>query len=622
MESRPHLPRIAVLVLACCLAATAAEAKPGGAGFADSIQAYEEEHEWLGRAYDLPWSEQRSQRLDRFYREWQEALAATDFAALDQAGRVDWLLLHDHLEHRRALLVQEHARLAEIDALLPFRAGIDQLQARRWRLEPVDQPAAATTLGAIPAALRALRARLERGLKPEAGGDGQPRRGTGKDDASPAKPDSSPAKPDAPAAKADSPAAKPEQAAPLRIAPLLAQRAAHATDRIHQTMKAWYEAYDGSLPGFPFWMKQPYDEAAKALDDYAKFLREEVAGLKGGDDEPLLGEPIGAEGLARELAAERLPYSPAELLAIGERELAWCEARLKEAARAMGQGDDWHAALAKVKEDYVPAGAQDAFIAQQAADAIAFVTGHDLVTVPPLCQETWRLTMTSSEVQRQMPYVAYDGQRILAAYAREDMRPADKLMAMRSNNRHFTRLTTAHELIPGHHLQAFFAERFRPYRGAFWTPFLVEGWALYWELALWDKGYAQSPEDRIGMLFWHMHRAARIIVTLRFHLGEMTPRQMVDFLVERVGHEPASATSEVRRYIGGEASPLYQCGYLIGALQLRALEVEATAGGRMSEKAFNDAVLRCGPIPIELIRASLLMVPLTPQSRPEWRFEK
>jgi hypothetical protein len=288
----------------------------------------------------------------------------------------------------------------------------------------------------------------------------------------------------------------------------------------------------------------------------------------------------------------------------------------------MGLGDDWHAALAKVKDDYVPAGAQDAFIAEQAADAIAFVTQHDLVTVPPLCREIWRLAMTSTEVQRRMPYVAYDGQRILVAYARDDMPTADKLMAMRGNNRHFTRLTTAHELIPGHHLQGFFAERFRPYRNLFWTPFLVDGWAVYWELALWDKGYARSPEDRIGMLFWHLHRAARIIVTLKFHLGEMTPRQMVDFLIERVGHEPAGATSEVRRFIGGDASPLYQCGYLIGALQLRALETEATAGGRMTEKAFNDAVLRCGPIPIELIRASLLMVPLTPQSRPAWRFEK
>jgi hypothetical protein len=287
----------------------------------------------------------------------------------------------------------------------------------------------------------------------------------------------------------------------------------------------------------------------------------------------------------------------------------------------MGLGDDWKAALAKVKEAYVPAGQQDAYITEQAKEAIAFVRKLDLVSVPSLCEESWRITMVTSDEQRQLPYVAYNGSNILAAYARDDMKANDKLMSMRGNNRHFTRLTTAHELIPGHHLQAFFAERYRSYRRVFWTPFLVEGWALHWEMELWNRNFARSPEDRIGMLFWRMHRAARIIVTLRFHQGEMTPAQMVEFLVTRVGHETAGATSEVRRYISGGYSTLYQCSYMIGALQLQALQREATANGRMTPKAFNDAVLRCGPMPIELIRAELLGVPLTPTSVPQWKFE-
>ncbi len=55
-------------------------------------------------------------------------------------------------------------------------------------------------------------------------------------------------------------------------------------------------------------------------------------------------------------------------------------------------------------------------------------------------------------------------------------------------------------------------QRYRAYRGAFYTPFWEEGWAFYWELLLWDQGFPRSPEDRIGMLFWHMHcRAARVI---------------------------------------------------------------------------------------------------------------
>jgi uncharacterized protein (DUF885 family) len=206
------------------------------------------------------------------------------------------------------------------------------------------------------------------------------------------------------------------------------------------------------------------------------------------------------------------------------------------------------------------------------------------------------------------------------AYANEEMKNDDKLMSMRGNNRHFTRIVVPHELIPGHHLQGFVAERNRAYRSLFRTPFLVEGWALYWETRLWDLNYAQSPADRVGMLFWRMHRCARIIVSLKFHLGQMTPAEMIDFLVDRVGHERSGATGEVRRFIGGAYSPLYQCAYMIGGLQLRALHNEAVKPGGMTEKQFNDTVLTCNAIPIELIRDGMLNVPLTRGTKPDWDF--
>ena len=67
-------------------------------------------------------------------------------------------------------------------------------------------------------------------------------------------------------------------------------------------------------------------------------------------------------------------------------------------------------------------------------------------------------------------------------------------------------------------------------RQAFGTPFWTEGWALYWELMLWDLDFARSPEDRVGMLFWRMHRCARIIFSLSFHLEQMTPQECIDYL--------------------------------------------------------------------------------------------
>jgi uncharacterized protein (DUF885 family) len=100
----------------------------------------------------------------------------------------------------------------------------------------------------------------------------------------------------------------------------------------------------------------------------------------------------------------------------------------------------------------------------------------------------------------------------------------------------------------------------------------------------------------------------------------MKPQEMVDFLVNRVGHEKLGATSEVRRFIGSSYSPQYQCGYMIGGMQLRALRQELVGAGKMTERQFNDAVLSYGPIPIELLRDGLLNVPLTRDARPEWHF--
>jgi len=139
-------------------------------------------------------------------------------------------------------------------------------------------------------------------------------------------------------------------------------------------------------------------------------------------------------------------------------------------------------------------------------------------------------------------------------------------------------------------------------------------------MLLWDQNFPRSPEDRVGMLFWRMHRSARIIFSLRFHLGTMTPQEAVDFLVNRVGHERANATAEVRRSFNGSYPPLYQIAYMIGGLQFRALHHELVDGGRMTDRQFHDAILLGGNMPVELVRARLLGRSLPQAFTTEWRF--
>jgi uncharacterized protein (DUF885 family) len=164
------------------------------------------------------------------------------------------------------------------------------------------------------------------------------------------------------------------------------------------------------------------------------------------------------------------------------------------------------------------------------------------------------------------------------------------------------------------------ADRYATHRQLFSSPFLIEGWALYWELRLWDLGFARTPEERMGMLFWRMHRCARIFFSFGFHLGQLSPKQCVDLLVNDVGHERANAEGEVRRSFQGGYGPLYQAAYMLGGLQLRALHREMVVEGRMSEPDFHDAVLKSGPIPIEAMRERLKGGPVSLDPTPKWRF--
>lgn len=578
-----HLLPSAILVGAFIGSACAQTANlpttPESIALVDLLGDYQADRRAIGEFYGMSFDPPSLDRLEALQTGAAERLAAADFAALDQQGKIDFLLVRTMLESQAAELALSRQRLDEMRPLIPFAGAIAALERDRVAQRPIDFEQVAATLDTLDEEISAVRARVDKGRK------------------------------------ADN-----EDEDRLAVSPVLANRTAGVVRELSRTLNHWYSYYNGYKPEFGWWADTPFADAHKALDDYARYLAETVAGVKGRDDDPLIGDPIGREKLLADLAAEWIPYTPEELIAIADREFAWCEAEMLKASQEMGHGDDWRAALEAVKQDHVPPGEQDELVAFLAKEAIDFVTERDMVTIPPLAAELWRVEMIPPGNQRTYPFAFYGGNHVGVAYPTDEMSHEDKLMAMRGNNRHFTRAVVFHELIPGHHLQGFMAQRERTYRRAFSTPFLGEGWCLYWEMVLYDAGFPQSPEDRIGMLFWRMHRCARIIVSLRFHLGDMTPQEMIDFLVDRVGHERSGATSEVRRFIGGGYSPLYQCAYMLGGLQIREMRRELVDTGTMTEKAFHDSVLAHNSIPIELIRAGLTGQPLAPNTRPAWRF--
>jgi hypothetical protein len=558
----------ALLVSFVAMTAQAQTSDPSASELRFSLERFQADRSALGRKYSVPLSTVELQRMRGFYSEWLAFLAKQPFESMSHNGQVDYLLFQNYLRHSTKRLDQTVKRQQEMAPVLPFAPTIVGLEEAWQRMDPVDPEKTAATVNDLLKEISAAHKTVDKGLK---------------------------------------------------IDRTIANRAVAAIDRVRRSFGQWFTFYNGYDPMFSWWVSEPYKEANKALEEYSNLVRDKLVGIKPDDKTTIIGDPIGTEALQDELEDAMIPYTPQQIIDIANKEFAWCEAEMKKASHEMGFGDDWKKALEKVKQDFVAPGKQPELIRFLAEEAIKFVKERDLVTVPDLAVETYRMSMMSPERQLVSPFFL-GGEEIQVSYPTDTMTHEQKLMSMRGNNRHFARATVFHELIPGHHLQGFMQERYRSYRDPFDTPFWVEGWALYWEMLLYDLKFPQSPEDKVGMLFWRMHRCARIIFSFGFHTGKMSPQQCVDFLVDRVGHERDNASAEVRRSFGGGYEPLYQAAYMLGGLQIRSMRRECVDTGKMTDKQFHDAILHENAIPIEMLRTILENVPLTRDFKPSWRF--
>jgi len=520
-------------------------------------------------------------------RGWLEALTLLDFDGMSQEDKVDYLLFKHSLDFESSELDGRIREAAETASFVPFAETIMGLERSRRRQDPMDPVKTAAAIDDLRRRIEAARGDVEaRGKAAGAAGPGK------------------------------------EAGA----------KAGEAVNGLRKVLADWFAFYNGYDPLFTWWVDAPFKAADAALKEYASFLYEKIAGAPQPREAPAAGprpggrpqvrgsgSPIGRQALAAALAREMIPYTPDQVIAIGESEFAWCEAEMKKASRAMGFGDDWHKALEHVKTLHLQPGEQPKLIHDLAVEAIRYLDDNDLITLPDPVRTGWDIHMMSPERQLTNPFFS-SVPPITISFPADTMSHEQKLMSMRGNNVHFARATVFHELIPGHYLQRWMGQRYRPYRRPFGTAFYSEGWALYWEMVLYDMGFPESPENRIGMLFWRMHRAARIIFSLNYHLGKMTQEECIDMLVDRVGHERENAAGEVRRSFNGQWDPLYQAAYMIGGLQIRSLRKELVDSGAMTNRAFHDRILRENAMPIAMLRALMTDRKLSRDFKSDWKF--
>ncbi len=161
---------------------------------------------------------------------------------------------------------------------------------------------------------------------------------------------------------------------------------------------------------------------------------------------------------------------------------------------------------------------------------------------------------------------------------------------------------SAHEAVPGHHLQIAIAQELdlHPFRRHIdWDAF-TEGWGLYSERLADDMGLYTDPLQRLGMLIMQAWRAIRLIVDTGIHAFGWSREKAIKFFLENTGLENIEVTNEVDRYIIWPAQAL---SYMIGMKKILELRewTRKRLGNRFSFKIFHDTILSEGGIPLEIL---------------------
>jgi len=342
--------------------------------------------------------------------------------------------------------------------------------------------------------------------------------------------------------------------------------------------------------------------AAGALQKLEEFIRADYL--------PAARTTIGAAGLPGGAAwyaylvktATTTALTPAEIHALGAKEVARIRADMEATAQRTGFK-----------------GTYPQFVAFARSDARLFPTGADALL------ERYRRTV--ARVYAQLPtqfgvipdeelavkpvqQAGADAQGGAYYEAGTPMRTAALVVnTSRLDTRPLWEVETLalHEGVPGHHLQvarAHAIDGLPAFRRHAWYPAFGEGWALYAESLGPDLGLLRDPFSQFGRLADEQLRAARLVVDTGIHAQGWSRQQAVDYLNANTANPPADNEIEVDRMI---ARPGEALAYKIGQLRIAALRARAQAalGTRFDVRAFHDAVLENGALPLDLLERQI-----------------
>ena len=163
---------------------------------------------------------------------------------------------------------------------------------------------------------------------------------------------------------------------------------------------------------------------------------------------------------------------------------------------------------------------------------------------------------------------------------------------------------TAHEAVPGHHLQISLnnelPENIPSFRRKLYLSAYGEGWGLYSEYLADEMNIYTTPYEKFGQLTYEMWRACRLVVDTGVHAKGWTRQQMIDYMSKNTALSIHEVTTETDRYISWPAQAL---SYKIGEIKIRELrkKAETALGEKFDIREFHEVILEEGTITLSIM---------------------
>ena len=343
-----------------------------------------------------------------------------------------------------------------------------------------------------------------------------------------------------------------------------------------------------------------------AFARYRRALLETVMPRARSNERPGISEvPGGREAYGRLIRAHTsLDLSPEAIHVTGLAEVERIDAELEElAGQALGTTDR-AGAIERLRTDAGLQFATGGEIMATAESALARATA----AIPD-----WFATLPAAHCE-VVAMGAHESKHSTIAYylqpAEDGRRPGRYYVntsAPQTRPRYEAEALAFHEAVPGHHLQLAIAQELRElpaFRRHAGTTAFIEGWGLYSERLGDEMGLYSGDLDRLGIASYDGWRACRLVVDTGIHALGWSRDRAIEFMLEHTALAPDNIVNEVDRYITWPGQAL---AYKLGQLEIRRLrdEVRARLGAGFDIRAFHDAVLAQGALPLSTLATTV-----------------